>query len=169
MFDCSTTTRTTSGRSRCATRSCSTRASAGVRRQHADPKALGEPGIDPELEVIFARGIDPERRRPRWPRGNPRVAVARSGRGIRAGEADRLIEARDRVGGSRTPGHPLLDRAQAVWAILEHEEMHQETLLYMWHQLPYSAKREPPATSHCPMCPCRRQPRQIRVPAGPRR
>ena len=33
--------------------------------------------------------------------------------------------------------------AQALWTILEHEEMHQETLAYMWHQLPYALKRKP--------------------------
>ena len=33
------------------------------------------------------------------------------------------------------PGHPLLDRAEAVFTILEHEAMHQETLLYMWQRL----------------------------------
>ena len=41
------------------------------------------------------------------------------------------------------PGHPLLDRAEAVFAILEHEAMHQETLLYMWHRLPFEPKRRP--------------------------
>jgi iron(II)-dependent oxidoreductase len=41
------------------------------------------------------------------------------------------------------PGHPLLDRAEAVFAILEHEAMHQETLLYMWHRLPFDQKRRP--------------------------
>jgi gamma-glutamyl hercynylcysteine S-oxide synthase len=41
------------------------------------------------------------------------------------------------------PGDPLLDRAEAAFAILEHEAMHQETLLYMWHQLPYEQKHKP--------------------------
>jgi len=40
-------------------------------------------------------------------------------------------------------GHPLLDRAEAVFTILEHEAMHQETLLYMWHRLPFDRKRRP--------------------------
>jgi ergothioneine biosynthesis protein EgtB len=30
-----------------------------------------------------------------------------------------------------------------VFAILEHEAMHQETLLYMWHRLPFDQKRKP--------------------------
>ena len=41
------------------------------------------------------------------------------------------------------PGHPLLDRADAVFTILEHEAMHQETLLYMWHRLPFEQKKRP--------------------------
>jgi len=41
------------------------------------------------------------------------------------------------------PGDPLLDGADAVFTILEHEAMHQETLLYMWHRLPFSQKRRP--------------------------
>src|SRR5207249_11804763 len=41
------------------------------------------------------------------------------------------------------PGHPLLDRGNAAFAILEHEAMHQETLLYMWHRLPFEQKRRP--------------------------
>src|SRR5262249_6398831 len=41
------------------------------------------------------------------------------------------------------PGHPLMDRAEAAFAILEHEAMHQETLLYMWHRLPLDQKRRP--------------------------
>ncbi len=37
----------------------------------------------------------------------------------------------------------MLDQARALWTILEHEEMHQETLGYIWHQVPYSSKRKP--------------------------
>jgi ergothioneine biosynthesis protein EgtB len=60
-----------------------------------------------------------------------------------AAEADRrVIDALERAELDR-PGHPLLDRAEAVYAILEHEAMHQETLLYMWHRLPFDQKRRP--------------------------
>ena len=34
-------------------------------------RALGEPGIDPDLEVIFARGIDPDTEAAAVARGNP--------------------------------------------------------------------------------------------------
>ncbi len=105
-------------------------------------RALGRPGIDASLERLFARGIDP----------SESAATGRSVHGewpersvVRAfaAEADRhVLEALANQDLSR-PGHPLLDRGEAAFAILEHELMHQETLLYMWHQLPHGQKRRP--------------------------
>src|SRR5207302_10719538 len=34
---------------------------------------------------------------------------------------------------------------EGLYTALEHEAMHQETLLYMWHRLPYGQKRPPSA------------------------
>jgi gamma-glutamyl hercynylcysteine S-oxide synthase len=105
-------------------------------------KGLGQPGIDANLEMLFARGIDPHESANRtggaaaaWPsRGAVREFAA---------EADRrVLDALERAELNR-PGHPLLDRMAAVFAILEHEEMHQETLLYMWHRLPLDKKSAP--------------------------
>src|SRR3954467_116472 len=105
-------------------------------------KALGAPGIDPQLEVIFARGIDPESEAAAIARGNPawpsRATVTPD-----AQEAEPRIEDGLASAQLERADNPLLDRAQALWAILEHEEMHQETLAYMWHQLPHSVKRKP--------------------------
>jgi ergothioneine biosynthesis protein EgtB len=104
-------------------------------------RALGRPGIDTHLEQLFARGIDPaeESYSPdaaaMWPSRSVVQAFAE--------EADKQVldalahEDLDR------PGDPLLDRAEAVFTILEHESMHQETLLYMWHHLPHDQKRRP--------------------------
>ena len=112
-------------------------------------RALGRPSIDARLEALFARGIDPHesaaasgdaaratsRTSALWP---AREEVHRF-----AEEADRqVIEALERAELER-PGDPLLDRAEAVFTILEHEAMHQETLLYMWHRLPLAEKRAP--------------------------
>jgi ergothioneine biosynthesis protein EgtB len=103
-------------------------------------RGLGKPGIDAALESLFARGIDPhegERREASsaWP---DRRTVARF-----ADEADRqVLDALANADLDR-PGDPLLDRAEAAFAILEHEAMHQETLLYMWHRLPLSDKHRP--------------------------
>jgi gamma-glutamyl hercynylcysteine S-oxide synthase len=103
-------------------------------------RALGQSGIDARLELLFARGIDPEQvsassGREQWPsREEVRAFVD---------EADRRVLDALRSAPIEQPGHPLLDRGEAVYTILEHEEMHQETLLYMWHRLPYEQKRAP--------------------------
>jgi gamma-glutamyl hercynylcysteine S-oxide synthase len=105
-------------------------------------KALGQPGIDAHLETIFARGIDPDTEAAAIARGNPawpaRDVVQQYARAADAAIADAIRRA-----DLERPGHPLLDQAQALWTIVEHEDMHQETLAYMWHQLPYEAKRKP--------------------------
>ena len=107
-------------------------------------KALVRPSIDTRLENIFARGIDPDPEKspagqeptdPRWPSRDAVRAFA--------AEADRQIghallnENLDR------PGNHFLDRAEAAFCILEHEALHHETLLYMWHRLPFALKRKP--------------------------
>ena len=111
-------------------------------------RGLGRPSIDARYEKLFARGIDPHEslsasrtgetaKPPKWPtRAEVRALAA---------EVDGQVLDAMAHGDIEQPGHPLLDRAEAVFCILEHEAMHQETLLYMWHQLPYSSKRKPPA------------------------
>jgi len=118
-------------------------------------RALGRPSIDATLEALFARGIDPHESTA----GESRQSLhGRSGREawperetVRAfvEEADaRVIDALEHEDLDR-PGDPLLDRAAAVFTILEHEAMHQETLLYMWHRLPFEQKRRP--TGYAPV------------------
>ena len=109
-------------------------------------RGLGRPGIDVRLESLFARGIDPDEseghaaghlrdERGGWP---ARDLVQHF-----AAEADRqVLDALEHADLDR-PGHPLLERADAAFAILEHEAMHQETLLYMWHRLPFEQKHRP--------------------------
>ena len=108
-------------------------------------RGLRGPSIDPELETLFARGIDPSEEeagrsnRHSWP---SRKAVQQF-----AAEADRRVrEALQRTDLDR-PGDPLLHRSEAVFAILEHEAMHQETLAYMFHRLPLNQKRRPASYS----------------------
>ncbi len=105
-------------------------------------KGLGRAGVDERLERLFARGIDPEdeasakrSQSAAWP---SRDAVRRF-----ADDCDALILDALANAPLEQPGHPLLHEAQAVFAILEHEAMHQETMLYMWHQLPFEHKRAP--------------------------
>lgn len=105
-------------------------------------KALGRPGVDERLERLFARGIDPEDeasashgRPAEWP---TREEVLRF-----ADACDALVLEALANAPLEQPGHPLLHAAQAVYAILEHEAMHHETMIYMWHQLAYEHKRAP--------------------------
>src|SRR5438477_4798035 len=114
-------------------------------------KGLGGPSIDARLETIFARGIDPPEEGPTAfaPSALRRSDPATAGWPARdevlafAAEADRrVLDALCRADLER-PGHPLLDRAEAVFTILEHEAMHHETLLYMWHRLPFEEKHRP--------------------------
>jgi len=105
-------------------------------------KALGRPGVDRHLETIFARGIDPDSEATAVARGNPswpsRAEVSEY-----VASADRLVSEAIASADIDRPGHPLLEQGQALWTILEHEEMHQETLAHIWHQVPYARKRKP--------------------------
>jgi gamma-glutamyl hercynylcysteine S-oxide synthase len=105
-------------------------------------RALGGPAIDARLETIFARGIDPHESssapgadRLQWPSRDEVRAFA--------DEADRRVLDALRHADLDRPGDALLDREEAVFTILEHEAMHQETLLYMWHRVPFEDKRRP--------------------------
>src|SRR3954469_9185448 len=127
-------------------------------------KGLGRPGIDEGLERLFARGIDPDdqaaadrSQRGAWPtrEGVPGFADA----------CDAMILDAIANAPIEQPGHPLLHEAEAVYAILEHEAMHQETMLYMWHQLPHAQKQAPAGVQADPtgVTPA---PARVVVPAG---
>jgi formylglycine-generating enzyme required for sulfatase activity len=101
--------------------------------------ALKREGVDARLEALFARGIDPEDeaavRSPTdvWPSREEVQAFAAA--------CDARVEEALRTGTLVNEDVPQLRGAEAVFTILEHELMHQETLLYMLHQLPYAMKR----------------------------
>ncbi|GAC1402311.1 MAG: ergothioneine biosynthesis protein EgtB [Candidatus Velthaea sp.] len=124
--------------------------------------ALRRPSVDRRLEDLFNRGIDPHsvdaaqaQRRNDWP---DRATVDAFGRAVDAAVEDALANAE--LDDER---NPLLVRAQAAWNILEHEEMHHETLLYIVHRLPDERKRIPAAENRDVMPP-KREP--IAIPAG---
>ena len=130
-------------------------------------KGLGRPGIDEHLERIFARGIDPNseadavaRGRPAWPSRKTVLEYS--------GYAEALIADAIANADLERPGHPLLDGAQALWAVLEHEEMHQETMAYMWHEVPYARKHAPPGYETLPASHGDRRPGAscVRIPTG---
>ena len=110
-------------------------------------RALGQEPIDPALERIFERGIDPgsleaarAHDRTEWP---SRGTVERFMRTC----DDRIVDAFERAP-LVDPSIPRLQRGQAAYTILEHEQMHHETLLYIIHQLDYAYKGRIPQEHH---------------------
>lgn len=110
-------------------------------------RSLGEEPIDPFLEKLFERGIDPgsldaaqRAARESWP---DRAAVERFGR-----VCDERVEAALRGATLADPHVPRLVRGEAVFTVLEHEQMHHETLLYIIHQLDYARKGRIAQTHH---------------------
>jgi iron(II)-dependent oxidoreductase len=130
-------------------------------------KALGHPGIDEQFEVLFARGIDPDSEAAvhdptaGWPSREAVQAYAR--------EADARIEEVLRTAPLEDDSVPDLRGGEAVLTILEHESMHQETLLYMLHNLPHALKRAAEWKEAAPLPPGRvlsRTPATVLIPEG---
>jgi ergothioneine biosynthesis protein EgtB len=98
-------------------------------------RGLGRPSVDERYETLFARGIDPD---------SADAAVPRSGAATIWPSREEVLEFARRCDEAivdaleRSPELPL----EGLYTALEHEAMHQETLLYMWHRLPYAQKRE---------------------------
>lgn len=110
-------------------------------------RGLGEPPIDPKLERLFERGIDPAsarsaaaHERTDWP---SRADIEAFGRRCDDRVYDALAHAAlvdDRI--------PRLARGQAVFTALEHEQMHHETLAYIIHRLEPEFKGRIAQTHH---------------------
>jgi len=125
--------------------------------------AAGMPSLDPEFERMFYRGIDPEsadaaaKSAPQeWP---SRAEVLRFGAACDAAVMGLLARGdRDEALDPRLKG--------AMYTILEHEQMHHETLSYMLHRVPFAQKRRP--LDSAAALPDEREPRKerIRIPAG---
>ena len=75
-------------------------------------RALGRPSIDPDLETLFARGIDPPSPQNGFGGRWPTRAVVQAF----ADEADRQVLHALRCEDLERPGHPLLERAEAAFA-----------------------------------------------------
>ncbi|MBD5633438.1 MAG: SUMF1/EgtB/PvdO family nonheme iron enzyme [Candidatus Eremiobacteraeota bacterium] len=104
-------------------------------------EALGGPSIDPAFERLFERGIDPsdsndaaKHERDSWP---DKARVQAFGASCDAA----VLQALAKADLTDAEASPLLERAQAAFCLLEHEEMHHETLLYLLHRLALDKKR----------------------------
>ena len=131
-------------------------------------RGLGCAGVDERLEQLFARGIDPD---------SESTAVPRSGAGTVWPRRDEVIAFGDRAdaividalqhGAFDVEGrtHPAMRDGEAIFTALEHEAMHQETLLYMWHRLPHAQKRKPAGLTY-ELGDARPDARVVHIPAG---
>ncbi len=107
-------------------------------------RGLGLPSVDARLETLFERGIDPETEASAVPRsGASTVWPSRDEVRAFARACDEAV-----IAAIATPFGPAA--IEGLYTALEHEAMHQETLLYMWHRLPYEQKRRPRAEDRGP-------------------
>src|SRR4029078_3385917 len=98
-------------------------------------RGLGRPPVDARLERLFERGIDPDSEQAAVPRsGASTIWPSRDEVRAFARACDEAILAA--LEGLDAASLPL----EGLYTALEHEAMHQETLLYMWHRLPYELK-----------------------------
>ncbi len=124
--------------------------------------ALHRPSIDPELERLFNRGIDPrdaaaaaQHKRSAWP---DRATVRAFGDACDAAILSAYAHAR-----LDDPSNPNLTHGEAAYTIVEHEEMHHETFVYIVHRLAREKQRGP-RFEHRDEAPPRRDP--VAIPAG---
>jgi formylglycine-generating enzyme required for sulfatase activity len=100
---------------------------------------FGMPSVDEKLERLFQRGIDPADETAAashsinaWPSRDTVRAFA--------AECDaRVNEALAKAQAGPSDGRGV----QAAYTVLEHEPMHHETLLYIFHRVPYEMKAVP--------------------------
>jgi ergothioneine biosynthesis protein EgtB len=109
-------------------------------------RGLGRAGIDERLETLFARGIDPDSEQQAVPRSGAdtrwpsRAAILDYARAV----DDEIVAAMERAEFDVTGReHAAMVDGEAIFTALEHEAMHQETLLYMWRRLPHAHKQKP--------------------------
>jgi ergothioneine biosynthesis protein EgtB len=101
-------------------------------------RGLGLPAVDARLEKLFERGIDPESENDAVPRsGAATTWPSRDDVRAFARACDQVVLA----GIAAMPSTP--EAIEGLYTALEHEAMHQETLLYMFHRLPYDQKLPP--------------------------
>lgn len=99
-------------------------------------RGLLHPHVDARLEQLFERGIDPD---------SIDTAVPRSGASTVWPSRDEVRQfARlcdEAMAAAIADFTPTPDASEGLYTALEHEAMHQETLLYMFHRLPYELKQ----------------------------
>jgi len=100
---------------------------------------LGRPSFNARFDEVFDRGIDPDVDDPARCHAHPEVPDAwpslREVHAYRDRARDAILTSLDEV--ADAPGtHVMAENGRVLLLALEHEQLHQETLLYMIQQLP---------------------------------
>ncbi len=130
-------------------------------------RGLGAPAVDARMETLFERGIDPDSVDSAVPRSGAETVWPTRTKVLEFGAAaDAAIVAALGAASFDLEGttHRAMRHGEAIFTALEHEAMHQETLLYMWHRLPL-AEKIPPALPRYEQGPAP-EPAAIEIPAG---
>jgi len=136
---------------------------------HIGSALLGRPSFSEAFDLLFSRGIDPDVDDPSHCHAHPEVPDQWPALEQVAGYRDRVREAirgaADAVA-ALAPTHLMAREGRVFSMVIEHELMHQETLLYMLQRLPLDLKVKPawlPRYVTAPGQPVGK----IEVPAGP--
>jgi ergothioneine biosynthesis protein EgtB len=129
---------------------------------------LGRRSFDARFDDIFDRGIDPDVDDPAQCHPHPVVPDEWP-------KLEAVLAYRDRVRSeilaslhevpAASPTSVMAEDGRALWMALEHEQMHQETLLYMIQQLPPERKVRPRLAPRYPTGDALRA-RAIEIPVG---
>ena len=107
---------------------------------------LGRPSFNPSFDEIFDRGIDPDVDDPSKVHAHPEVPdqwpALRNVLAYRDRVRAEILASLDEVGDAPAT-NVMAENGRVLLMALEHEQMHQETLLYMLHQLPLSRMVRP--------------------------
>jgi ergothioneine biosynthesis protein EgtB len=135
---------------------------------HVCAGALARPSFRPDFDAVFARGIDPDVDEPDHGHDHPAVPD-------RWPDLDEVLRYRDRVRREvlaavdlvpeRAAGDLMARNGRVFSMVVEHELMHQETLLYMVQQLAPELKVAPDWLPAFRLG-SSRAPREVSVPAG---
>src|ERR671912_2241887 len=128
-------------------------------------RGLGQPGVDDRSERLFARGIDPDSVDPAVPRSGADTQWPSRDEVLAFGAAADALITRAMSEAPFDESRPAMRRGEALYTALEHEAMHQETLLYMWHRLPHEQKQRPAGLRYELDAPARVA-RTVAIPAG---
>jgi ergothioneine biosynthesis protein EgtB len=113
----------------------------GFAWNHVCRRLLGRPSFNPRFDEIFDRGIDPDVDDPTQCHAHPEVPDAWPSllevHAYRDRVRAEILASLDEVGGA--PARDVMaENHRVLLLVLEHEQMHQETLLYMIQHLPLS-------------------------------